>query len=290
MRGIVVKFVALLSIAGVLSGCAWWDDKERELVYRPSPGRPADFKGLRPGDEIFFVKLPAHQPAQPDQLSMWWVPQPDARAPTLLYLHGTFRSLYKNLPKIEALRDAGFSVLAVDYRGWGESTFIVPSEQTILADAEVAWEELKRRQPDPARRVLYGHSMGGGVAIALASRLHYRSDYAALITESTFTDLPDVAASAGIVGTLGSWITRQRFESVGKIGQVDAPILMMHGAADQTVPVALGRKLRDAARPGHVRWVEFPNGSHSRLYSDAPQQYREAVQSVIAALPASQAR
>jgi len=233
---------------------------------------------------MYFVNVPGVIAGTQDKLQMWWMPQADPNAPTLLYLHGTFRTLFRNYPKIEALRDAGFAVLAVDYRGWGESAPIVPSEKTILADADTAWGELVRHQPDPRKRVIFGHSMGGGVAIDLASRKHYLSDYAALITESTFTNLPDVAASVGVLGTVASWITRQKFDSVDKIGLVDAPILMMHGQDDNTVPVELGRKLRDAARPG-VRWLEVPGGSHSGLHEEAPELYRQAVKSVINQLP-----
>jgi pimeloyl-ACP methyl ester carboxylesterase len=274
----------MLGIASALGGCAWWDNKERELVYRPTPGRQADFKGLRPGDEMTTVEVPGQLPGTTQKLSLWWMPQPDPQAPTLLYLHGTFRNLYRNYPKIEALREAGFAVLAVDYRGWGDSSPIIPSEKTILQDADTAWDELVRRQPDPRKRVIFGHSMGGGVAIDLASRKRYASDYAALITESTFTSLPDVAASVGVLGTIASWITRQNFDSFDKIGKVDAPILMMHGEKDNTVPVALGRKLRDAARPG-VRWVEVPGGSHSQLHREAPETYQAAVKGVIERLP-----
>ena len=273
-----------LCLLGSLSGCAWWEVKERELVYRPTPGRPADFKGLRAGDETFTVQVPGRIKGQTDTLQFWWLPSSQPNAPALLYLHGTFRNLYRNHPKIEALREAGFNVLAVDYRGWGDSTPMVPSEGTIVADAESAWAELVRRQPDPRRRVIFGHSMGGGVAINLASRKHYLTDYGALIVESTFTNMPDVAAAVGVLGTIASWITRQKFDSIGKIGKVDAPILMLHGDQDKTVPVALGRKLRDAARPG-VRWVEVPGGTHSYLHSEAPQLYQQAVKSVINQLP-----
>ena len=273
-----------LCLLSTLGGCAWWEVKERELVYRPTPGRPADFKGLRAGDETFTVSVPSLTAGQTDTLQFWWLPSGTPDAPALLYLHGTFRSLYKNHPKIEALREAGFNVLAVDYRGWGDSTAMVPSEATIVADANTAWTELVRRQPDPRKRVIFGHSMGGGVAINLASHKHYLTDYGALIVESTFTNLPDVAAAVGFWGTIASWITRQKFDSIGKIGKVDAPILMLHGDQDKTVPVALGRKLRDAARPG-VRWVEIPGGTHSYLHSEAPQLYQQAVKSVINQLP-----
>ena len=218
-----------------------------------------------------------------EQLALWWLPQADPQAPTLLYLHGTLRSLYYNLPKIEALRDAGFAVLAVDYRGWGDSTPIIPSEATIAADVETAWAELKRRQPLAGQRVIFGHSMGGAAAVTLASRLHYPSDYAALVLESTFTSLPDVAATAGFWGRIGAAITTLKFNSLAKISRVDAPLLILHGSADKTVPVELGQRLRDAARPS-VRWVEVPGGSHSRLHADAPEVYRQAMQSVIQGL------
>ncbi|MET0333698.1 MAG: alpha/beta fold hydrolase [Rhizobacter sp.] len=280
-----VTLCVMLCLALLGSGCAWWDAKERELVYRPAPGRPADFNELKPGDEIYIIKVRGQLPDAPEKLAMWWMPNTDPQAPTLLYLHGTFRNLYKNHPKMVALRDAGFSVLAVDYRGWGDSEAIIPSEETILSDADVAWTELMRRQPDPKKRVIFGHSMGGGVAIDLASRKHFRTDYGALIVESTFTSLPDVAAAVGSIGVVASWITRQRFYSDQKIGKVDAPILMLHGDRDKTVPVELGRKLRDAARPGSVRWAEISGGTHSWLHRDSPGVYREAVKSIIYQLP-----
>lgn len=271
-----------MSCLVMLQGCAWWDLKQRQWVFRPSPGQPADV-ALRPGDVSYAVAVPGATPGTQESLQLWWMPSADPHAPALLYLHGTFRALYRNLPKIDALRDAGFSVLAVDYRGWGESTPIVPSEASILADADVAWAELEKRQPDPRRRVIFGHSMGGGVAVDLASRKHVGRDYGGLILESTFTRLPDVAAELGALGTMVSWLAHEKFDSVDKIGRVDAPILIMHGSADDTVPVALGRRLRDAA-PAGTRWVEFGGGSHSRLHSDDPALYREAVKSLISRL------
>ncbi|HSC65521.1 MAG TPA: alpha/beta fold hydrolase [Caldimonas sp.] len=277
----------MLVALSTFAGCAWLDVKSRTLMYRPAPGRLEGFGGLRTGDTAYSIAVPGDQPGTIEQLAMWWMPSPDPAAPTLLYLHGTFRNLYRNYPKIEALRAAGFSVLAVDYRGWGDSTPIIPSQKTILADADVAWAELVRHQPLPNKRVIYGHSLGGAVAIDLASRKKGGSDYAALIVESTFTNLADLAASAaGPVGPLAVWISGERFDSLARIGRIDAPILMLHGDRDNTVPVALGRKLRDAAPPG-TKWVEIPGGSHSRLHEEAPETYRQALIGLIAALPPS---
>lgn len=273
-----------------LTGCAWLEQRQREIALRPSPTQPAHVDaaaGLwRDGDMRETLQLPGGQ-----QLALWWLPAraaggaPDADAPALLYLHGTFRNLYQNAPKIAALREAGFAVLAVDYRGWGDSTALVPDEETIHADALRAWAELVRRQPQAARRVIYGHSMGGAVAVRLASTLQGGRDYAALVLESTFTRMPDVAAEAGFLGRIGAAVTTLQFDALSRIGRIDAPILMLHGDADRTVPVQLGRRLRDAAPPARVRWIEFPGGSHSRLQSEQPAAYQQALAGLIAGLP-----
>jgi pimeloyl-ACP methyl ester carboxylesterase len=275
------RLCLILGVAAALSGCAWLDTKQRQLVLRPTPGTaPAGFAGLRPGDLSFATEVPGATPGTRDSLQMWWLPHPNPRAPTLLYLHGTFRNLYRNVPKIDALREAGFAVLAVDYRGWGDSTPLIPSETTIYADADVAWAELTRREPDPRRRVIYGHSMGGGVAVELASRMRHGIDYGALILESTFTRGVDVAYETNWLLGLMARFSSQKFDSVAKIGKVDAPVLMLHGDADRTVPISLGRQLRDAAPPG-TRWVEFAGGTHSRLQSEAPAEYQRALKLLI---------
>jgi uncharacterized protein len=289
MRGIVAVAMAKMTrrvriitlgaaLLPSLAGCAWLDKHERRLALRPTPTLPAHVQAAeryaQPGDSRELLPLPGGE-----RLAVWWLPHADAGAPTLLYLHGTFRNLYQNMPKIAALREAGFAVLAVDYRGWGDSTALVPSEATITADAARAWAELVRRQPLPERRVIYGHSMGGAVAVRLASGLKGApegQDYGRLILESTFTTMPDVASEAGFWGWVAGGITSLEFDSLSRIGRIDAPLLILHGDADRTVPVALGRRLL-AAAPAGTRMVEFPGGTHSRLQQDAPEAYQRAL-------------
>lgn len=267
------------------------DVKQREWALRPTPGRPLGYAeggralqhDFKPGDQRWLVTVPGDK-GNSEQLALWWLPQHDPNAPALLYLHGTFRNLYENLPKIKALQQAGFAVLAVDYRGWGDSTPIVPSEASITADAQVAWAEMVKHQATPGRRVIYGHSMGTATAVALAATLNGGTDYGALVLESAFTRLPDIAEAAGFWGRVGAAVTTLEFDSLSRIARIDAPIVMLHGTNDKTVPIDLGQRLREAA-PRGVRWVPFVGGSHSDLQKDDAELYQSTFSKLIARLP-----
>lgn len=278
-HGVTLRRSVLMVSILACSACSWLDEQQRQRIYRPTPSLSADLSGLRAGDERYFVTVPHSGPAA-QRVELWWLPQADTRAPTLLYLHGTFRTLADNQHKLDALRAAGFAVLALDYRGWGLSTPITPSEQTILQDAEIAWMELKRREPRAAQRVIYGHSMGSGVAVDLASRLHAPTDYGALILESAFTSFPDVAREAGLWARLLAWFNQERFDSLNKITRVNAPLLMIHGQLDTTIPLSLGARLFAAARPPK-QWLTIEGGAHSDLDLVSPEVYQNALRGFI---------
>lgn len=204
------------------------------------------------------------------------MPRPEPQAPTLLYLHGTFRNLQGNQHKIASLYEAGFSVLAVDYRGWGQSTAIIPSEQTILQDARIAWQELVRREPVPGKRVIYGHSMGSGAAVDLASQLPYPASYGGLILESAFTSFAGVAHQAGFWASLLEAFSPEKFASIDKIAKVHAPLLMIHGDQDDTIPIQLGEQLFTAANPPK-QWLSISGGHHSDLDEVGHTAYQHAL-------------
>lgn len=280
-----LAWVSMLLLVLSASACAWLDAQQRQLVYRPTPGG-ADMPALRPGDRRYFVELPSSVVNRVGESTgvtsqrddMWWLPGSQPGAPTLLYFHGTVHNLTQNLEKMEALRAAGFAVLAVDYRGWGLSTAITPSERSILQDADVAWAELQRLEPRPAQRVIYGHSMGSGVAVDLASRLRGSADYGALILESAFTSFNAVAQDAAgwPGGLLARLLNGEHFDSLAKVGRVQAPLLLIHGSADATVSEQLGRALFEAA-PEPKYWVSVPGGHHADLQRHAPAQYQAAL-------------
>ena len=114
----------------------------------------------------------------------------------------------------------------------------------------------------------------------MQSRLHRGVDYSGLILESSFPRLPDVARAIGTLGSIAALFATQEFDSLDKIGKVDAPVLMLHGSADTTVPIALGRRLFEAA-PAGTQWVTFEGGSHSGIDRDQPASYRAVLESFI---------
>ena len=275
-RGLSLTAALGLCLAVSLGGCAWLADKQRELVYRPTPGSFSTWAPVSANDVPLWLTQPV-SPSSSERIRAIWMPQPDPKAPAVLYLHGTFRNVFQNRPKIVPIFEAGYSVLAVDYRGWGESTDITPSEATIMADAEVAWAEFAWRVPEAQRRVIYGHSMGSGVAVELARRHQgtpARRQYGALVLEAAFTSLPDVASDYGGVGKLGAWLTTERFASLDKIKALTVPKWFVVGTDDNTVPPKHSQRLFDAA-PEPKSLIVFEGGSHSRLQDKDPAKYRQ---------------
>ncbi|HEY8908574.1 MAG TPA: alpha/beta fold hydrolase [Rhodoferax sp.] len=272
-----------LRVAGVwlllsVSGCAWLNDQQRLIIYRPTPSTATASPTLPAVTEIYFLEVP--QNSTPQRIAVWWMPQPDAQAPALLYLHGTFRNLQGNQHKIASLYAAGFSVLAVDYRGWGQSTAIIPSEQTILQDAHIAWQELVRREAVPGKRVIYGHSMGSGVAVAMASQLPYPASYGGVILESAFTSFADIAHQAGFWASVLQSFSSEKFASIDKIAKVHAPLLMIHGEQDDTIPIQLGEQLFAAANPPK-QWLSISGGHHSDLDEVGKTPYQQALHTFL---------
>ena len=297
----VLAAFVLLGIAAT-SGCAWIDTQQRARGYRPTPGTMADWRPITERDEALWLDLPATAAAAPaerpvdapaekrpaetqQRLRALWIPADDPAAPVVLYLHGTFRNVFQNRPKIAAIRSAGLSVLAVDYRGWGESTTLLPSEQSIVEDAEVAWIELKRRAAKPDSRVIFGHSMGSGVAVELALRHRDPLGYGALVVESGMTSMPEMVRDYGAIGVVLAPLVTQQFASIEKIGGIDAPKWFLSGTADRTVPPQQTQRLYDAARG--VKHIEmFEGGSHSGLHREFEQRYQAIWRDVAASVRA----
>jgi uncharacterized protein len=274
-RSIVRAGASSAAILGLL-GCASW---QAQKALRPTQQAPGAVLPDFPGYELQVSFLPLPQPSV-GQIQVWWLAQPahqHGKTPTLLYCHGTLRNLWPNAPKILAWLRAGFSVLALDYRGWGHSTSIPVSEATITQDTALAWQHLTSLQSDPAQRVIYGHSMGSSAAVTLASSLP-ASEYRALMLESAFDRINSVASEAGLLASIIGLASVLEFDSLRKIPKLTNPLLSMHGLADTTVPWKLGRKLFDASAAKQKMWCGIEGGTHSQLHREQPDLYAQAVQ------------
>jgi alpha-beta hydrolase superfamily lysophospholipase len=261
-------------------GCAAIQTKERELTFRVVPGTASWYQGLPEG--VQEMDLPVAADGITQYIHAWWWPAGE-HAPAVLYLHGARWNLTGQLFRIQQLHDFGFSVLAIDYRGFGKSDGDVPSETTVYEDAAVAWQRLTELEPDPSRRFIYGHSLGAAVAIDLAARL---SDETAktnasvpargLVVESSFTTLADMARQLTWSWVPVKLLLTQTFDSVDKIGRVHMPVLIAHGADDRYVPSRFSERLYEAA-PEPKKLLLVKGGTHNNSMVVGNGEYKAAL-------------
>ncbi len=246
---------------------------ENFLVYQPSLYTPAQF-GWAP-DAFPFEDA---EIASTDEVRLhgWFVPHESPRAVVLL-LHGNGGNILAMEEELRVLHDElGAAALAIDYRGYGKSTGS-PTEHGILDDARAARAWLaKRAHVQEQEVVLWGFSMGGGVAVDLASQDGARG----LILQSTFTSLPD-AAGYHYPWLPVHWLMRNRLDSARKIQRYRGPLLQSHGDADSVVPYELGRELHALANE-LKRFLTIAGGDHN----DPPTvEFYEAVDQFLDTLP-----
>jgi len=277
----VLARAAVAGIAAVLlaSGCTTLEEKEREWTFRVVKEDAGWYSGTPAG--VTDVYLPVRDVPGAQKIHAWWWPAADPAAPAVFYLHGVRWNLTGHVRRMEQLRDFGFSVFAIDYRGFGKSDGDLPSEQMTYEDAAAGWAWFAKQVPDAQRRFLYGHSLGGAVAIDLASRLANHpagtpAQLRGLIVESTFTSLPDIAAELTWSWLPTRLLMAQRYDSIDKIRTVDAPVLFVHGTGDHYVPPKFAQALYDAAPPPK-RLLLIENGSHNNSMWTGVQEYRAAV-------------
>jgi len=232
---------------------------QRTLIYYPSGARPEPPDGGVP--EMAPVSVTT---ADGLALLAWWRAPRDERAPVMLYLHGNAGTLAHRGPKLRPFLDRGWGVLIVAWRGYSGNPGR-PTEDGLYADGRAATAFIDGQRIAPGRIVLYGESLGSGVAVQLASE---RAP-GALVLEAPFSSLADAAASHYPFFPV-RWLVRDRYDSAAKIGSVAAPSLIVHGERDDVVPVALGRRL--LARAGSAgEGLFLAEAGHNDLYDfDVP--------------------
>ena len=270
-----LALAAALSLLLAFAGCATLDERQREWIFQPSDrswrGGTAAAEGMS-DVWIEFQAQDAPADAPPAKLHGLWLGHARTDAPVLLYLHGARWDVRSSAHRMRRMHELGFAVLGIDYRGFGQSTPGLPSEAMAHEDARAAWHWLAARHPQ-AKRYLFGHSLGGAIAVRLAGEL---DDAAGLIVEGAFTSIPDVVQT-----TKWGWLPvgpliTQRFDAGAQIDRVKAPLLVVHGSADRLIQPALGRALFERAREPK-RFLLVDGGSHHNTNALGHSAYRSAV-------------
>jgi alpha-beta hydrolase superfamily lysophospholipase len=265
--------VCLALAAAITASCAVLDEKQRTWIFQPSDRTWSGGLAAAEGMDEVWIPLPATPgQAEPPRLHGLWLAADQPQAPVLLYLHGARFNVTGSAPRMRRMQELGFSVLGVDYRGFGKSTQALPSEDSAYQDARAAWDWLAQKYPDRPRYV-FGHSLGGPIAIHLATEV---TDEAGTIVEGTFTSIADVIGTTKWGWVPVSMLITQRFEAARKVAKVGSPLLVVHGGEDRLILPDLGRKLYEAAVQPKL-FVLVEGGSHHNTNSVGQAQYREAL-------------
>ena len=271
-----LRLLALCATLALVTGCATLDERQRSWIFQPSDRSWWGGEEAAQGMRDVWIDFSSRESGQPARLHGLWLPHPGFErrpdAPVLLYLHGARFNVVGSALRARRMQELGFSVLAVDYRGFGKSTPGLPSEALAYEDARAAWDWLGTQYPGRPRYI-FGHSLGGAIAIALAAQVQ---DEHGTLVEGTFTSIPDVVSTFrwGWL-PVGPLIT-QRFEAIQRVAHIGSPLLVVHGSEDRLIPPALGRRLYEAT-PGRKAFVLVEGGSHHNTNAVGQAQYRVAL-------------
>jgi len=208
------------------------------------------------------------------KLHAWHVPGPDD-APMVLWFHGNAGNIADRVENAKLLADRGLALFMVDYRGYGKSEG-TPSENGIYIDGEASYDHLTREAGvAPENLIIFGRSLGSCFATYVAAK----KPCAGVILESAFTDMADMARM-GFLMLPGVGKLMTKFNSLGRVDKILAPILFIHGDQDEIVPYALGRKMFDAAR-SEKNFYTIPGAHHNDTYHFGGTEYFDKFETFV---------
>jgi uncharacterized protein len=232
-----LKAALLAAVALYLAGVTALWAFQRDLMYFPdgAPRVPPSFYEMLAGVQEVLLTT-----ADGIELAAWYAPAPLNR-PTVVMFHGNGGSLRHERYRLKSFKDAGMGALLLSYRGYSGNTGS-PNEEGLYVDARAALDWLDANGVAATSIVLYGISLGSGVATKMAAE----REVGAVVLEAPYTSTVDVAAWRFPIVPVG-WLMADRFESLARIAAIETPLLVMHGDRDSVIPQHFGRQLFDAA-------------------------------------------
>lgn len=249
---IVLKGLALLAALAVLAHFGTKAVQQR-LLYFPDTRRTTPAEA-----ELVDVAEREVEMADGTRVLTWWGAAKPGR-PTLLYFHGNGGSFVTRSERIRKYMAHGYGIVMMTYRGFGGSTG-VPSEKANVSDALAVYDAIRASGIPAASIVVYGESLGTGVAIQVASQ----REVAGVILDAPYTSIVDLA-TLHYPYLPARWLMTDRYETLLFAARVTAPVLIVHGEADEVIPVEMSRRVADALN-GPVKLATFPGAGHSDHY------------------------
>lgn len=264
----LLRIPAVAAVAAYAGVAGYMGAYQRSFIYQPDTERvsPETFRPSGFTEEVVVTPDGA-------KLVSWWMPPKPGR-PVMVYFHGNGGNISYRASRAALFKAEGCGALLVGYRGYGGSTG-EPSEAALMADARMMLDRLAARGIPSSRLVLFGESLGTGIAVALASE----RPVAAVILDSPYTTLADVAALRMPYLPV-HLLMLDRYDSLATIGRVHAPLLVIHGDQDDVVPFEMGERLFAAANEPKSL-VRIPGGGH---VSDLNEQSMPAIRKLLQSL------
>jgi len=268
--------IAVALVVATLAGCATLEREQRQWIFQPAKETWSAGVQAAEGMAPVWIAFQPKEGGAPARLNGLWLQSADPAAPVLLYLHGARWDVTGSAARMRRMGSLGFSVLAIDYRGFGQSidpnSDALPSEARADEDAHAAWNWLGNHYPQQ-RRYIFGHSLGSAIAVQLAAEV---SDASGLIVEGSFTSIPAVFQTLPWGWLPVTGLITQRFDAASRIGRVKVPVLVVHGSDDRLIRPELGRALYEQAHEPK-RFVLVEGGSHHNTNALGQAQYATAL-------------
>ena len=260
VRPIAIAGIVIVSFYGSVCAALWFG--QTRIIFAPQKEittTPAKFNA-KYEDVLIPVKT---VDGMTENIYAWWLPNAKQEMKSnlgdrqvILYLHGNSKNIGANAKHANRLMRMGFSVLLIDYRGYGKSEGGYPNESSVYTDAQAAWNYLVQKGYQPNQIMLYGHSLGGAIAIDLARK---HPEALGLIVDASFTSMSDMAQLDPKYKVFPiDLLIHQRFDSIAKVRSLSVPVLYIHGTADDLTPATMSQRLYDST-PSKKQIVLIPN-------------------------------